>query len=255
MEDTKHYLLVAAIDFGTSTSGYAISFKHEYKMDPLNIKFNDSWLAGSFYFNSKKAPTCVLLNPQKEFLAFGYEAEEEYAELAFDSKHNDHYFFKEIKMVLHETRKLSRTILMTDVGGKEVPALDLFAHVIRYLKDHLLSVLKTRRTSITNEDILWVLPVPDLWWKNSAKQFMREAAQMAGIPTEQLTICLEPEAALAYCQRLPATAFMGNPGTQSFLSSSSGTKFMIIDIGETVRRGTRRIAQTHRRAVGRRQSQ
>lgn len=53
----------------------------------------------------------------------------------------------------------------------------------------------------------------------------------AGILTEYLTICLEPEAALTYCQRLPATAFIGNPGTQSFLSSSSETKFMIINLG------------------------
>lgn len=53
----------------------------------------------------------------------------------------------------------------------------------------------------------------------------------AGILTEQLTICLEPEAASLYCQHLPTTKLMGNPGTQSFLSNSSGTKYMIIDLG------------------------
>lgn len=66
--------------------------------------------------------------------------------------------------------------MIKDVRGKEVPALDLFAHVIRYLKDHLFSGLKPRTTGITPRDINWVLTVPDLWWKNSAKQFMREAA-------------------------------------------------------------------------------
>lgn len=64
--------------------------------------------------------------------------------------------------------------MIRDDKGKEVPALYLFAHVIRYLKTHLLSALVVN-TKINNEDIHWVLPVPALW-TGSAKQFMREAA-------------------------------------------------------------------------------
>lgn len=110
MEDTKYSILVAAIDFGTSSSGYAYLFRHEYKMDPLKIRLNERWSANYSAFSTEKAPTCVLLNPQKEFLAFGYEAEQKYSELALDSNHHDHYFFKEFKMVLHETR-VSKTAL------------------------------------------------------------------------------------------------------------------------------------------------
>uniref|UniRef100_K1PLR3 Heat shock 70 kDa protein 12A n=1 Tax=Magallana gigas TaxID=29159 RepID=K1PLR3_MAGGI len=66
----------------------------------------------------------------------------------------------------------------SDDIGKEAPALNLFAHVIRYLKNHLLSVLDTKGTEIINKDIHWVLPVPAIW-KNSAKRFMREAANRA----------------------------------------------------------------------------
>lgn len=106
MDDTKFCLLVAAIDFGTSSSGCAFSFRHCYKEDPLDIHFIQKWMGDDDYhiFSSKKPPTCVLLNPQKEFLSFGYEAEQKYSELAFGSNHYDHYFFKEFKMVLHETR-------------------------------------------------------------------------------------------------------------------------------------------------------
>lgn len=105
MDDTKYCLLVAAIDFGTSSSGCAFSFRHGYKEDPLDIQFIKKWMGDNdCYIVSEKRPTCVLLSPQKEFLSFGYEAEQKYSELAFDSNHYDHYFFKEFKMVLHETR-------------------------------------------------------------------------------------------------------------------------------------------------------
>lgn len=66
-------------------------------------------------------------------------------------------------------------MLIKDDKGKEAPALDMFAHVIRYLKNHLLSALDTKNTTINNEDIHWVLPVPALW-TGSAKHFMRAAA-------------------------------------------------------------------------------
>lgn len=104
MGDKKDKLLIAAIDFGTTFSGYAFSFKHDYKTDPLKISTNQNWVAGSRGLVSLKAPTCVLLSPQKEFIAFGYEAEDLYSELALDENHYDHYFFKRFKMVLHESR-------------------------------------------------------------------------------------------------------------------------------------------------------
>lgn len=70
---------------------------------------------------------------------------------------------------------MSRTILIKDDKGKEAPALDLFAHVIRYLKSHLLDSLDKKGTTVNNSDIHWVLTVPAIW-TDSAKQFMREAA-------------------------------------------------------------------------------
>ncbi|KAJ3604316.1 hypothetical protein NHX12_029057 [Muraenolepis orangiensis] len=55
------------------------------------------------------------------------------------------------------------------------------------------------------EDIRWVITVPAVW-KQPAKQFMREAAYLAGLVSpespEQLLIALEPEAASIYCRKL-----------------------------------------------------
>lgn len=47
MEDNKDKLLTAAIDFGTTFSGYAFSFKYDYKRDPPKISTNQNWVAGS----------------------------------------------------------------------------------------------------------------------------------------------------------------------------------------------------------------
>mgnify|MGYP003691820595 CR=1 FL=1 len=92
-------LLVAAIDFGTTYSGYAFSFKHEHDSDPLKVCSNN-WTAGSRSLVSLKTPTCVLFNKDKEFDSFGYEAEDKYSDLAEDEEHQDWFFFKRFKMSL-----------------------------------------------------------------------------------------------------------------------------------------------------------
>lgn len=232
MADKNNKFLVAAIDLGITMSGYGFSFLHEYMSDPLKIS-TQTWMTGLGNLISQKTPTCVLLSPQQEFMAFGYEAEDEYSDLNMDENHHDYYFFEGFKMLLYKsesTQKLSINSLIKDVKGKEAPALYVFAHVIRYLKDRLLRSLdyKLRITEI-NKEIHWVLSVPAIW-DNSAKQFMRKAANEGGILTEQLTICLDSEAAFMYCQQLHDKN-LNVPDTHSFLSFSAGTKYMIIDLG------------------------
>lgn len=95
-------ILVAAIDFGTTFSGYAFSFKSWFETDPTKIVTNSTWVAGQKSLISLKTPTCVLLNPDQSFHSFGYEAEEKYAELALDENHDDWYFFKRFKMSLYK---------------------------------------------------------------------------------------------------------------------------------------------------------
>lgn len=102
--DKKSKVLVAAIDFGTTYSGYAFCFKHQYNDDPLKVSVNQTWVAGSMALASYKAPTCVLFNENKEFHSFGYEAEDTYSELALDREHEKWYFFKRFKMRLHNKK-------------------------------------------------------------------------------------------------------------------------------------------------------
>lgn len=94
-------LIVAAIDIGTTFSGYAFSFGHQYMKDPLKISIN-SWTSGSGGVVSLKTSTCVLFDPKGEFHSFGYDAEDKYSDLALDDNHHDWYYFRRFKMTLYK---------------------------------------------------------------------------------------------------------------------------------------------------------
>lgn len=52
----------------------------------------------------------------------------------------------------------------------------VFAHCIRYLKNHLLTEINKSFPRITKDEIDYVLTVPAIWGER-AKRFMREAAK------------------------------------------------------------------------------
>lgn len=60
-------------------------------------------------------------------------------------------------------------------------ALKVFAHALRFFKEHCLQELSDQSsTRIVNEDIRWVITVPAIW-RQPAKQFMRQAAYEVGV--------------------------------------------------------------------------
>lgn len=69
------YIMVAALDLGTTCSGYALSFKSQFETKPLEIRCNP--IRSNGHVLSFKTPTCVLLDENKEFKAIGYDAENE----------------------------------------------------------------------------------------------------------------------------------------------------------------------------------
>ncbi|NWX39310.1 HS12B protein, partial [Steatornis caripensis] len=92
------------------------------------------------------------------------------------------------------------------VNGKKMQALEVFAHALRFFKQHAVQELRDQCPSLPERDaVRWVITVPAIW-KQPAKQFMREAAYKAGLVSpenpEQLLIALEPEAASIYCRKL-----------------------------------------------------
>ncbi|CAG2188783.1 unnamed protein product [Mytilus edulis] len=186
-ETESDYLLVAAIDFGTTYSGYAFSMKDTYKTDPLKIHANQAWNAGGRQLLSLKTPTCLLLNSKKTSTPLDVKCD----------------------------------MVLEDITGKPVLAIDVFALSIKALVKHLMDALETRGTGVKPNDIRWVLTVPAIWTDNS-KQFMRKSAEKAGIEKDHLLISLEPEAASIYCQHLPTEKLSGVES--GFTMSNAGTK-------------------------------
>ena len=112
-EVTHGKLVVCAIDFGTTFSGYAFQLTSDFIKDPIsNIKTNQVWNAGGAALMSLKAPTCLLLEKNGTFVAFGYDAENQYTNLALDNEHHDYLFFRRFKMLLHRN-PVSTKLLIT----------------------------------------------------------------------------------------------------------------------------------------------
>ncbi|XP_061167539.1 heat shock 70 kDa protein 12A-like [Saccostrea echinata] len=219
----EDFLVVSAIDFGTTYSGYAFALRDT----PNDIYSPSTWYAGGSTLASLKTPTCILLKEDKSFDCFGYEAQNKYASLAEDGKHGDYYFFEQFKMILHQNRTLSRGTMIEAIDGKILPAIRIFSLSIGFFKEHILKTLTDRIPNICLEDIRFVLTVPAIW-DDKAKQFMREAAVNAGIDGDRLMLAFEPEAASIYCAGLPVEKLQGGEG---FTEAPNGTRYLIADIG------------------------
>ncbi|XP_019622013.1 PREDICTED: heat shock 70 kDa protein 12A-like [Branchiostoma belcheri] len=229
----KTYLMVAAIDFGTTYSGYAFSLMSS----PEDIIMNKNW-GENVGFQSYKTPTSVLLSPEKKFVAFGFDAITKYTTLLEENEDKDYYFFDRFKMRLHSSyQDLDRSVYLTALNGKTLPAMSVFSHALCYLKQHMMDEIgKVSSTMhIGDRDIRWVITVPAIW-NDAAKQFMREAAYNANIVSktnpQQLVIALEPESASLFCRELPVNQFVGQSGDGSDkLNMPPGTRYMVVDCG------------------------
>ncbi|GFO47586.1 heat shock 70 kda protein [Plakobranchus ocellatus] len=230
-ENVPDYQIVAAIDFGTTFSGYAYSFASNKQA----IHVNKNW-GQTQGFLLHKTPTCLLLKSDGQFDAFGFEAVSKYNELT-EEEACAYYYFDRFKMKLYNNKELTTDVTIEDANGKSQKAVDVFSLSLTFMKKHLLRAIGAHLGYDPHPDtVRWVLTVPAIWDEN-AKQFMREAAHKGGLiekpNSEQLVIALEPEAASLHCRNLPATDFVGykdssGAGKPSF---EPGTKYLVVDAG------------------------
>ncbi|CAC5384393.1 unnamed protein product [Mytilus coruscus] len=225
-------LVVVAIDFGTSYSGYAYSFREEYKKDHNQIYTNQNWKSGDGLV-TLKTPTAILFNKDESVHSFGYEAEQNYAQFVEENKSRDYIFLDKFKMKLFQSeqksRRISSSTMLHDGRGNKISALYVFTESIRFLKNHFITSCRVASFKLKDDDVHWVLTVPAIW-SDSAKQFMREAAKKAGISDKLLTLAYEPEAAAIYCKEMTVQRKVGN-GRASMDTFKVGQKFIVLDCG------------------------
>nr|XP_045005492.1 heat shock 70 kDa protein 12A isoform X4 [Jaculus jaculus] len=240
VSDQQTFLVVVAIDFGTTSSGYAYSFTKE----PECIHVMRRWEGGDPGVSNQKTPTTILLTPERKFHSFGYAARDFYHDLD-PSEAKQWLYLEKFKMKLHTTGDLTMETDLTAANGKKVKALEIFAYALQYFKEQALKELSDQVGSdLENSDVRWVITVPAIW-KQPAKQFMRQAAYQAGLASpensEQLIIALEPEAASIYCRKLRLHQMIelsGKAVVNGYSASDTvgagfaqGDKYVVVDSG------------------------
>lgn len=199
--EEQNFSVVVAIDFGTTSSGYAYAFSKE----PECIHIMRRWEGGDPGVSSQKTPTTMLLMPDRKFHSFGFAARDFYHDLD-PSESKQWLYFEKFKMKLHSSTDLTMETDLIAANGKKVKALEVFAYALQYFKEQALKELSDQAgDEMDNSEVRWVITVPAIW-KQPAKQFMRQAAYKAGMVSpenpEQLIIALEPEGASIYCRKL-----------------------------------------------------
>ncbi|VDI76900.1 Hypothetical predicted protein [Mytilus galloprovincialis] len=220
----KRHLMVAAIDIGSTFSGWAYSLNNPPENNVMGI--------GQTRVGSLKVPTVLLLDHDREFVAFGFRAEFIYSELLQNNPDEAHtcYYFSRFKMQLYNNMNLKKSMTIKDITGKkEMKAVDVFAYCIENIKDSMFRKAEEEVTDLLEYDIKWVLTVPAVW-NEAARECMLEAAEKAGIDQEKLTLALEPEAAALYCKY--SEIQKRTTGKNSKLGSfDTGAKFVVVDLG------------------------
>lgn len=233
-EKTEVEKIVAAIDFGTTYSGFAFSLPRSSDSEVILQKWVPNTADKSDA--SLKTPTSLLLDDKNDFVAFGFDAEEKYKELVEDEKHEHFRFFKNFKMKLHREKLFESSMEVEDHLGKPLAALEVFSKSLYYMKEEVLKKLKCtveekeeyKDILITTENIHWIVTVPAIW-DDYAKKFMRDAAEKANIPSKQLTLALEPECAAIYV--LTGANLVASSKQSDNTMCDPGEKFLVADLG------------------------
>ncbi|CAC5387187.1 unnamed protein product [Mytilus coruscus] len=112
-------------------------------------------------------------------------------------------------MQLYKNEDIKGEMVIEDVTGKPLTVMKVFAKSIEALMHHLFDIFDQGGINLKTTEIRWVLT--------------------AGIPSYQLLIALEPEAASIYCQYLPIEKLQG--AEKGFCMTGDGTQYMVVDNG------------------------
>ncbi|XP_033739162.1 uncharacterized protein LOC117326516 [Pecten maximus] len=84
-------------------------------------------------------------------------------------------------------QKFNKNTNLKDETGKMINVFDVFVHIIRFL----VGDFEASGKSLMSDERINVICIPARWGYD-AKQLVREAAEMAGIPRDELKVVFEP---------------------------------------------------------------
>lgn len=224
---------VCAITIGGTYSGYAFSRAQDIDEHEMDITVQ-KWNAPSHVLDTYKTPTSFLVDSIGRLEALGYEADSKYAELVVDERRYDNFYFGRALLDLakkvdeNKLKELNLNTPLKDITNrKKISAIDVFCHLIKFFRDHMMNTVDMMNIGVSKSDIKWVLTVPAMW-SSSASRIINNAAEIIKIPREQVVLALESEAALLYCNRIPRSKLEGQKGVSVF---EVGKKILLLDAG------------------------
>ena len=139
--------VIVGIDFGSSGTGYAYSFKNPKEIE-MGVFPNQG--------GEGKVPTEIILDSNFEILAFGEECSEYI--ISGQMKFGDLYFRK-IKMNLYN----NKFNINPENDPKTYPLVNIITKVLEYVKNTAIKKIHENRDYITEDQIKWVVTVPAIW--------------------------------------------------------------------------------------------
>jgi hypothetical protein len=201
--------VVAAIDFGTFSSGFAWAKvgpeTRRLRNDDINL-YHVWPSSGGWYPKTRSA---LLFDPDGSLVAWGYDAVRRFTESP-DTLSSS--FVQDFKMLLW--RGSYPGVRPPENKTGKTPE-DLIAVYLGELYKKAVSRLES--ADVSDDQVDWWVTVPGIW-PESGKQTMLRAADTAGMPVDRLNVALEPEAAALYCMAVGE-------------SQPVGTRILVVDCG------------------------
>ncbi|ETO01566.1 hypothetical protein RFI_35873 [Reticulomyxa filosa] len=154
-----------------------------------------------------KNKTNILLDKDGRLVAFGQEATYKYTS---NSKFFTFYLIMNDITIITVTDKTAEEVdkkygneekerdlelYLTAANGKKRKTLDVLVQAFKFMREHIMKILKDTTFVQKIEDVQWVVSVPAIW-SNTAKNRMKEATILAGLINgsipDHLMIASEP---------------------------------------------------------------
>ncbi|KAL3866104.1 hypothetical protein ACJMK2_043437 [Sinanodonta woodiana] len=189
---------VAALHIGRNKTSMAIQFRNNFKEDPnkvLGVTFQGPSGEQTMYDSA-----CVLIDQSMNINYVGNEAEAKYNQLCERSmeQETELHFFKDFLLQLEQEDNIE--LILRDQENIQIKAINILKIYISHGLGHLENIFRQRGLYEYMQDTHFVFTAPASWAERTSIRLLSDAAEMAGLKEERITIVLESEAINQYCK-------------------------------------------------------